>query len=300
LPPIRGWSRITLAYLSHGSHRPNAWLERFHIPAIGRQFSLRAPKSPWPRSRPGIRGRQQSPSIRFTTPMGPNPSAMKSFSNRRGPRLIPLRSTCHSAPISTSKAPSPLATLADVRWSVPSVRLSADRCKALQSRPLSLLRFAFATAGYKPEELGLGAGLRLPKRFRLAGSASKTIAVFDLNEAFAAQSSPSSRGRTYPDRQPNGGRHRPAIPSAAPEPKTYRPSSTRTATPKAPLRHGHDVRRRRQWGLRGFLRIFRDYEDRGRLSRRCFLCRKAPEVPMSPTAPPNPRTPAAAFPIVSP
>ena len=58
---------------------------------------------------------------------------------------------------------------------------------ALGIKPLA--RFvAFATAGYKPEEMGLGPVFAIPKVLKLAGLKLADIDVFELNEAFAAQS----------------------------------------------------------------------------------------------------------------
>jgi acetyl-CoA acyltransferase len=65
--------------------------------------------------------------------------------------------------------------------------MSAERAKSLGIKPLA--RFlAFATAGYKPEEMGLGPVFAIPKALKLAGLTIDQIDVFELNEAFAAQS----------------------------------------------------------------------------------------------------------------
>jgi acetyl-CoA acyltransferase len=67
-----------------------------------------------------------------------------------------------------------------------SVVMSAERAKALGLKPLA--RFvAFATAGYKPEEMGLGPVFAIPKALKLAGLTLDQIGVIELNEAFAAQ-----------------------------------------------------------------------------------------------------------------
>src|SRR5207244_7623760 len=51
-----------------------------------------------------------------------------------------------------------------------------------------LVRFvAFATAGYKPEEMGLGPVFAIPKALKMAGLKLEDIDVIELNEAFAAQ-----------------------------------------------------------------------------------------------------------------
>jgi len=68
-----------------------------------------------------------------------------------------------------------------------AVIMSDARAKALGLNPLG--RFvAFATAGYKPEEMGLGPVFAIPKVLKLAGLKLEDIDVIELNEAFAAQS----------------------------------------------------------------------------------------------------------------
>ncbi len=68
-----------------------------------------------------------------------------------------------------------------------AVVMSAERAKALGLKPMA--RFvAFATAGYKPEEMGLGPVFAIPKALKLAGLTLDQIGVIELNEAFAAQS----------------------------------------------------------------------------------------------------------------
>ena len=68
-----------------------------------------------------------------------------------------------------------------------SVVMSAERARILGLKPLA--RFvAFATAGYAPEEMGLGPVYAIPKALKLAGLTIDQIDVIELNEAFAAQS----------------------------------------------------------------------------------------------------------------
>jgi acetyl-CoA acyltransferase len=67
-----------------------------------------------------------------------------------------------------------------------AVVMSAERAKALGLKPLA--RFvAFATAGCKPEEMGLGPVFAIPKALKMAGLSLDQIGVIELNEAFAAQ-----------------------------------------------------------------------------------------------------------------
>ncbi len=68
-----------------------------------------------------------------------------------------------------------------------AVVMSEERAKALGLKPIA--RFvAYATAGVLPEEFGIGPVAAIPKALKLAGLTLNDIAVFELNEAFAAQS----------------------------------------------------------------------------------------------------------------
>jgi acetyl-CoA acyltransferase len=68
-----------------------------------------------------------------------------------------------------------------------AVVMSDERAMALGLKPLA--RFvAYATAGVLPEEFGIGPVAAIPKALKLAGLTLHEIAVFELNEAFAAQS----------------------------------------------------------------------------------------------------------------
>jgi len=87
-----------------------------------------------------------------------------------------------------------------------SVVMSADKAKALGIKPLA--RFvAFATAGYKPEEMGIGPVYAIPKALKIAGLKLEDIDIFELNEAFAAQSlSVIKEAGLDPEKiNPNGG-----------------------------------------------------------------------------------------------
>jgi acetyl-CoA acyltransferase len=87
-----------------------------------------------------------------------------------------------------------------------TVVMSADRARALGVKPLA--RFlAFATAGYTPEEMGLGPVYAIPKALRIAGLKLDQIDVIELNEAFAVQSLAVIReANVDPARiNPNGG-----------------------------------------------------------------------------------------------
>jgi len=68
-----------------------------------------------------------------------------------------------------------------------AVVMSADRAKALGIPPMA--RFvAFAYAGCDPEEMGIGPVFAIPKALKQAGLSLEEIGLFELNEAFAAQS----------------------------------------------------------------------------------------------------------------
>jgi acetyl-CoA acyltransferase len=86
------------------------------------------------------------------------------------------------------------------------VVMSADRAKALGLKPL--VRYVgYATAGYKPEEMGLGPVFAIPKVLKMAGLKLADIDVIELNEAFAAQSlAVIKEGKLDPSLvNPNGG-----------------------------------------------------------------------------------------------
>jgi len=68
-----------------------------------------------------------------------------------------------------------------------AVVMSAERAKTLGLKPLARY-VGYATAGYKPEEMGLGPVFAIPKVLKMAGLKLADIEVIELNEAFAAQS----------------------------------------------------------------------------------------------------------------
>jgi acetyl-CoA acyltransferase len=64
--------------------------------------------------------------------------------------------------------------------------MSEERARELGLTPRA--RFvAYATAGVRPEEMGIGPALAVPKALKLAGLTLDQIDVVELNEAFAAQ-----------------------------------------------------------------------------------------------------------------
>ena len=127
--------------------------------------------------------------VSFTTPNGSKPKRTNiEFKIDEGPRadtteqaLSALRPAFHAKGTVTAGNSSQMSDGAAA-----AVVMSAERAKALSIKPLA--RFvAFATAGYKPEEMGLGPVYAIPKVLRLAGLKLSDIDVIELNEAFAAQ-----------------------------------------------------------------------------------------------------------------
>jgi acetyl-CoA acyltransferase len=127
--------------------------------------------------------------VSFTTPNGSKPKRMDiTFKVDEGPRadttleaLSALRPAFHAKGTVTAGNSSQTSDGAAA-----SVLMSADKAKQLGIKPLA--RFvAFATAGYKPEEMGLGPVYAIPKVLKMAGLKLDDISVFELNEAFAAQ-----------------------------------------------------------------------------------------------------------------
>jgi len=112
-----------------------------------------------------------------------------SFKVDEGPRsdtsleaLLALKPAFHANGIVTAGNSSQMSDGAAA-----AVVMSAERAKALGIQ--SLVRYvSFATAGYKPEEMGLGPVFAIPKALKIAGLKLADIDVIELNEAFAAQS----------------------------------------------------------------------------------------------------------------
>ncbi len=147
--------------------------------------------------------------VSFTTPNGSKPKRTEIiFKTDEGPRadttmeaLAALRPAFHVKGTVTAGNSSQMSDGAAA-----SVVMSADRAKQLGIQPLARY-VAFATAGYKPEEMGLGPVFAIPKALKLAGLKLEDIAIFELNEAFAAQSlAVIKEAGLDPERvNPNGG-----------------------------------------------------------------------------------------------
>src|SRR5208282_6004893 len=127
--------------------------------------------------------------VSFTTPNGSKPKKHHiSFKVDEGPRadtsleaLGALRAAFHVKGVTTAGNSSQMSDGAAA-----AVVMSAERAKALGIAPLARY-VAFATAGYKPEEMGLGPVFAIPKALKLAGLQLSDIDVIELKEAFAAQ-----------------------------------------------------------------------------------------------------------------
>src|SRR6202790_317294 len=128
--------------------------------------------------------------VSFTTPNGSKPKKQEiSFKVDEGPRadtsieaLGALKAAFHVKGVTTAGNSSQMSDGAAA-----AVVMSAERAKALAIAPLARY-VAFATAGYKPEEMGLGPVFAITKALKLAGLKLSDIEVIELNEAFAAQS----------------------------------------------------------------------------------------------------------------
>jgi len=147
--------------------------------------------------------------VSFTTPNGSRPKRQEiTFKVDEGPRadtsleaLLALKPVFHAKGTVTAGNASQTSDGAAA-----AVVMSAARAKALGIQPL--VRYvSFATAGYKPEEMGLGPVYAIPKALKLAGLKLSDIDVIELNEAFAAQALGviKEAGLDHERVNPNGG-----------------------------------------------------------------------------------------------
>jgi acetyl-CoA acyltransferase len=147
--------------------------------------------------------------VSFTSPNGSKPKRQEIiFKMDEGPRadtsleaLAALKPAFHAKGTVTAGNSSQTSDGAAA-----AVVMSAERAKALGIKPL-VRYLAFATAGYKPEEMGLGPVFAIPKALKMAGLTLSDIDVIELNEAFAAQSlAVIQEAGLNPERvNPNGG-----------------------------------------------------------------------------------------------
>src|SRR5258707_8409325 len=127
--------------------------------------------------------------VSFTTPNGSKPKRIEiTFKVDEGPRaetslkaLAGLKPAFHAKGTVTAGNSSQTSDGAAA-----AVIMTADKAKQLGIKPLARL-VAFATAGYLPEEMGLGPVYAIPKVLKMAGLKLGDIDVIELNEAFAAQ-----------------------------------------------------------------------------------------------------------------
>src|SRR5256714_2428020 len=183
-------------------HYPDAYLsmgltaerlaQRFGITReAADQFSLRSHQKALAAIQAGKFADETVPvPVSFTTPNGSKPKRQEIiFKVDEGPRadtslaaLAALKPAFHAKGTVTAGEPSQLSdgsAAAGVKY--------AERAKQLGITPLAHY-VSFATAGYKPEEMGLGPVFAIPKALKMAGLKLPDIDVIELNEAFAAQS----------------------------------------------------------------------------------------------------------------
>lgn len=147
--------------------------------------------------------------VRFTSPNGSKPKKHEIvFQVDEGPRadtsleaLAGLKAAFHAKGTVTAGNSSQMSDGAAA-----AVLMSAQCAQALGITPLARY-LSFATAGYKPEEMGLGPVFAIPKALKMAGLKLSDIDIIELNEAFAAQSlAVIKQAGIDPERvNPNGG-----------------------------------------------------------------------------------------------
>jgi acetyl-CoA acyltransferase len=140
------------------------------LPAPDPSTSLRAGS----RGRPSPRGSLKRQEIVFKVDEGPRADTSLEA-------LAALKPAFHARGTVTAGNSSQMSDGAAA-----AVVMSAERAKQLGVQPLARY-VSFATAGYKPEEMGLGPVFAIPKALKLAGLKLAEIDVIELNEAFAAQ-----------------------------------------------------------------------------------------------------------------
>jgi len=179
------------AYLSMGLTAERL-AHRFGIPReAADEFSLRSHRKALAAIEAGKFAEEIVPvAVSFSTPNGSKPKRQEIvFKRDEGPRgdtsleaLQALKPAFHAKGTVTAGNSSQMSDGAAA-----AVVMSAERAQALGIKPL--VRYvSFATAGYKPEEMGLGPVLAIPKALKMAGLKLSDIDVIELNEAFAAQS----------------------------------------------------------------------------------------------------------------
>ncbi len=157
---------------------------------VADEFSLRSHQKALAAIQAGKFDEETVPvSVSFTTPNGSKPKRQEIvFKIDEGPRadtslaaLASLKPALHVKGTVTAGNASQMSDGAAA-----AVVMSAERAQALGIKPLARY-VSFATAGYKPEEMGLGPVFAIPKALKLSGLTLSDIDVIELNEAFAAQ-----------------------------------------------------------------------------------------------------------------
>jgi len=157
---------------------------------VADEFSLRSHQKALAAIQAGKFDEETVPvSVSFTTPNGSKPKRQEIvFKIDEGPRadtslaaLASLKPAFHVKGTVTAGNASQMSDGAAA-----AVVMSAERAQALGIKPLARY-VSFATAGYKPEEMGLGPVFAIPKALKLSGLTLSDIDVIELNEAFAAQ-----------------------------------------------------------------------------------------------------------------
>src|SRR5438105_6304649 len=128
--------------------------------------------------------------VSFSTPNGSKLKRQEiTFKVDEGPRadtsleaLLSLRPAFHMKGTVTAGNSSQMSDGAAA-----AVVMSADRAKQLGIKPLARY-VAFATAGYKPEEMGIGPVYAVPKALKMAGLKLSDFDAIELHEAHAARS----------------------------------------------------------------------------------------------------------------
>jgi acetyl-CoA acyltransferase len=67
-----------------------------------------------------------------------------------------------------------------------SVIMSEEKVKALGVEPIAKFK-CYTTVGCKPDEMGIGPALAIPRLMKIAGMELKDVGLFEINEAFASQ-----------------------------------------------------------------------------------------------------------------
>ena len=134
--------------------------------------------------------------------------------------------------------------------------MSAEKARQLGIKPLARY-VAFATAGCKPEEMGIGPVYAIPKALKMAGLSLSDIDCIELNEAFAAQSLAviKEAGLDPAKVNVNGGAIALGHPLGCTGAKLTATILRELQATPWPLRLGNDVRGRRAWARQGCSRV---------------------------------------------